>query len=244
METEQYDSAFEADLLEVVEAILFVSDDPVPPATISTVYAEVTGGKEPTDAEVESAMGLLNKAYAESGRIFRIHRWGGGFQIATEPRVDPFLRALVDSERVRKLSRTLLETLAVVAYRQPISKPEVDSVRGVDAGYALRKLLELSFVEIVGRSDTVGRPLIYGTTEQFLVQFGLDSLEDLPKLKELDELLKDPDLQIPRDSDLDISRGSENATPASTEANRYEDEATKKQQSPSEANQQNGAETD
>jgi len=233
MEVEHTDVVLEADLLEVVEAILFVSDDPVPANAIAASYGEVTGDKGPSDAAIEGAVNRLNEIYAESGRIFRIHRWAGGFQMATEPRVDPFLRVMLESQRVRKMSRSLLETLAVVAYRQPISKPEVDSIRGVDTGYALRKLLEQGFLEIVGRSDTVGRPLIYGTTDMFLVQFGLDSLEDLPKLKELDELMKDPDLQIPAEArDLPPETTSEQA-PVSDATEDHAEERETNTQSPS-----------
>lgn len=195
MEPDRLIPALEADLLEVVEAILFVSDEPVTARQIGSVYGEVTGQQPPDVATIEAAIERLNEVYLDTGRVFRIHRWAGGYQLATEPRVDPFLRAMFADRRVRKLSLSLLESLAIVAYRQPVSKPEIDAVRGVDAGYALRKLLELGFIEIVGRGEAIGRPILYGTTEKFLAQFGLNRLEDLPSLKELEELLADPEVQ-------------------------------------------------
>jgi segregation and condensation protein B len=106
--------------------------------------------------------------------------------------VAPFLKVFLDQKRSRRLSRSLLETLAVVAYKQPVTKPEVDFVRGVDSDYGLRKLMELDMVDVVGRSDAVGRPLLYGTSNTFLEKFGLRSLKDLPNLREVEEILNDP----------------------------------------------------
>ncbi len=209
--------ALEADLLEVVEAVLFVSDEPVHAETIAGVYGEVTGQAPPAPSLIEEGIERLNGLYASSGRVFRIRRWAGGYQIATEARVEPFLRVLFADRRVRKLSRSLLESLAIVAYRQPVSKPEIDAVRGVDASYSLRKLLELGFIEIVGRADAVGRPLVYGTTDRFLAQFGLDRLEDLPMLKELDELMNDPDVRKESMKYLSPDPGVEGFTEAGNE---------------------------
>ena len=90
------------------------------------------------------------------------------------------------------MSHSLMETLAIVAYRQPVTKPEVDFVRGVDSGYALGKLMERGVIDVVGRGDSLGRPLIYGTTDSFLEQFGLGDLDDLPNLREIEEILGDP----------------------------------------------------
>lgn len=109
----------------------------------------------------------------------------------TEP-MAPFVQSLFASESERRMSRSLLETLAVVAYKQPVTKPEVDHVRGVSSDYALRQLLDRGFVEISGRSETVGRPLLYATTDVFLDQFGLATLDALPQPREIEEILADP----------------------------------------------------
>lgn len=181
-----------ATLERVAEALIFAADEPVHAATVASVYASVTGSEEVDAAAVEEAVEALNRVYRETGRSFRIQAWAGGYRMATVREVAPFVRALVEAEEERRLSRSLLETLAVIAYKQPVTKPEVDFVRGVDADYALKKLLEKKFVAVVGRSDAVGRPLLYGTTDFFLEQFGLGALHDLPRPREIEQLLNDP----------------------------------------------------
>ena len=106
--------------------------------------------------------------------------------------VAPFVRALFEGEDEKRLSRSLLETLAVIAYKQPVTKPEIDHVRGVGSDYALRQLMERDFVAISGRGEGVGRPLLYATSERFLDQFGLADLGDLPSTREIEEILSDP----------------------------------------------------
>ncbi|RMF52572.1 MAG: SMC-Scp complex subunit ScpB [Bacteroidetes bacterium] len=179
-------------LERVCEAMIFAADEPLAPARIAAVYAEVTGEPRPPVSAIEEAVDRLNAAYEATERTFRIHRWAGGYRMATEPELAPYVRALFEDTRQRRLSRSLMETLAVVAYRQPVTKPEVDYVRGVDSDYALRRLLELNLIDVVGRSEAVGRPLLYGTTARFLEQFGLQSLGELPNLREVEELLNDP----------------------------------------------------
>ena len=179
-------------LERVTEALVFAADEPVMAATIAAVFTEVTGSEEVDAQSVEAAVESLNGAYRTAGHVFRIEAWAGGYRMATIREVAPFIRALVAAEEERRLSRSLMETLAVIAYKQPVTKPEVDFVRGVDADYALKKLLEKSFVTVVGRSDAVGRPLLYGTTDFFLEQFGLATLDELPLPREIEQLLNDP----------------------------------------------------
>lgn len=180
------------ELSPVVEALVFAADEPVTARRIADVYAGVTGAEAPSEADVRQTVDELNERYRATGRTFRIHAWAGGYRMATEPEVAPFLQRFFGGDRPRKLSRSLLETLAILAYRQPVTKPEIDFVRGVDADYALRKLLELGLADVVGRSESVGRPLLYGTTERFLELFGLANLDELPTLREIEELLADP----------------------------------------------------
>lgn len=177
---------------QTVEAIIFAADEPVPPHRIVDIVAEVTGNaRSPLDA-VESAVDQLNAEYAATQRPFRIQRWAGGFRMATEPSLDAFVRRLFVSEQETTLSRSLLETLAIVAYGQPTTRSEVEFVRGVNSEYALGKLLDIGLVDINGRADSLGRPLLYGTTARFLEQFGLNTLGDLPTLRDVRELLDDP----------------------------------------------------
>lgn len=176
---------------QAVEALVFASDVPLRAEDLVRTYADVTG-VELASTEADAAIERLNTAYQESGRAFRIHAWGGGYRMATIEPMAPFVQSLFASERERRLSRSLLETLAVVAYKQPVTKPEVDHVRGVSSDYALRQLLDRGFVEIHGRSETVGRPLLYTTTDLFLDQFGLASLDALPQPREIEDILADP----------------------------------------------------
>lgn len=182
----------EARLARAAEALIFAADEPVSAREVARVLEEVTGGEGASVAEIEAAVESLNRAYEEAGLVLRIEAWAGGYRMATVPEVAPYIRALLAREQERRLSRSLMEALAVIAYRQPVTKPEIDFVRGVDSDYALRRLLERDLVAVVGRSDGLGRPLLYGTTDVFLEQIGLASLEELPRPREIEELLNDP----------------------------------------------------
>lgn len=182
----------ERGLQRVVEALVFAADKPVAPAEIAEVYAQVTGEDEPAEQQIREAVERLNSFYEETDRSFRIEVWAEGFRMATVSSAAPFLKSYFNREQEQRLSRSLLETLSIIAYKQPVTKPEVDFVRGVDSGYAVNKLLEKGMVDVVGRSVSLGRPLLYGTTHFFLEQFGLSTTEDLPDLREIEEILDDP----------------------------------------------------
>jgi len=179
-------------LMQGIEALLFVADAPLSTEALAALW-ERAYGTRPEVGEIEQAIAALNDVYEQTGRVFRIYRWGGGFRLATVASISPLLQCYKQQEI--KLSQTLLETLAIIAYRQPITKPEIDHIRGVNSDYAIRRLQELELIEIKGRSDTVGRPLLYGTTRRFLEHFGLNSLNDLPELPELQQLLENPEIQ-------------------------------------------------
>ncbi len=179
-------------LMQGIEALLFVADVPLSVEEMATLW-ERAYGTRPSSEEVKAAIEALNRVYEETGRVFRIQRWGGGYRLATVAPVSPLLQHYKQPEA--KLSQTLLETLAIIAYRQPITKPEIDHIRGVNSDYALRRLQELELITVTGRSDTVGRPLLYGTTQRFLEYFGLNSLNDLPELPELKQLLENPEIR-------------------------------------------------
>jgi segregation and condensation protein B len=173
------------------EAVLFAAGEAVPPARLAEVASAVMGVVV-SEADVEAAVSDLAARCESEGRGVRVVRWGEGARMVSADEAAPFLRAYFEEMTTRRLSRSLLETLAIVAYRQPITKPEMDNVRGVDSGYAVRKLLDLRLVDVVGRSDALGRPLLYGTTDAFLDHFGLADLADLPTLREVEALLADP----------------------------------------------------
>ncbi len=184
-------SALDVTLRQVLEALAFAADEPVTPDQIAGVYAKVTGNRRPALADIEAAAGAANKVYTDAGIIFRLQHWAGGYCLSTTATVRDCLTEYLHTVRGRRLSRPLMETLAILAYRQPATKPEIDHIRGVDSDYTLRRLQEVGLADVVGRAETVGRPLLYGTTNAFLEEFGLGSLDQLPDLREIDELLAD-----------------------------------------------------
>ncbi len=169
----------ETSVESVVEAILFASDEPLTPARLVNV---VEAGSE---KQIRQCVKDLNKAYKQQGRAFRIEQIAGGYQMMTLPVYNHWLRKLLKARTDNKLSPAALETLAVVAYKQPVIRADLEAIRGVASGEVLRNLMYKSLVKIVGRAEVLGRPMLYGTTKKFLDTFGLNSLKDLPKVEEL-----------------------------------------------------------
>jgi len=162
------------DTLARVEAILFLAREPLNTRKIAQ-FASLADG-----TQARTLIRVLNQFYDQGGSAFRVEEVAGGFQLFTRAALSPWLRRLHRVEHGPRLSGPSLETLAVVAYRQPIPRSEVEAVRGVQCGDLLRQLMERDLVRIVGRSEELGRPFLYGTTKRFLEQFGLRRLEDLP----------------------------------------------------------------
>jgi segregation and condensation protein B len=163
--------------IDVVEALLFASDTPVEADRI----AEVLDLESPAVAR-EIVEGLRARLEAQ-GRALQVMEVGGGFRLVTRPDVAPWLVKLARSRTRSRLSRPALETLAIIGYRQPVSRPEVDAVRGVNSEAVLDNLLERRMIRIAGRKESPGRPFLYETTREFLVAFGLRDLGDLPKVE-------------------------------------------------------------
>lgn len=192
MELSRFDQVLaRADFDRAVEAMVFAAAEVLTAARIAAVLTEVMGLDVHAE-QVQEAVARLNAAYGHQERAFCIAEWAGGYRMATVPAVAPYVKALQQYSHRQRLSRSLLETLAVLAYRQPVTRPEVEFIRGVDAGYALQKLMEMGLADVTGRGASVGRPLLYGTTARFLELFGLRSLDDLPNLREVESLLNDP----------------------------------------------------
>ncbi|MXX96286.1 MAG: SMC-Scp complex subunit ScpB [Rhodothermaceae bacterium] len=191
-DNKQKASNAEVTLGMVLEALTFAAETPVSVGQICSVYAEVTASDVlPSEETVEEAVENLNASLEQEGRALRIQYWAGGLRMATTATVAPFLEAFFQREQARRLTRPLMETLAIIAYKQPSTKVEVDTVRGVDSGYAIRKLLSLDLLSIIGRADVPGRPILYTTTDRFLEEFGLSDLDGLPNLRQAEELLGD-----------------------------------------------------
>lgn len=186
--------AWERDELRAaVEALLFASDAPVSVAML----CDVLPGADET--LVGACIGDLKETYASRDGGLQIVRVAGGYHIRTRPEVSLWVERLLRKRRRMRLSQAALETLAIVAYKQPVTKVEMESIRGVDVGGVLGTLLERNLITIKGRSKGPGRPLLYRTTAEFLDHFGLDNLEDLPSLEELESLLAKRDEQAAED---------------------------------------------
>jgi len=176
-----------------LEAVLFVAREPLN----SRKLAHFAGLLDGTEAR--TLVRRLNEQFDASACAFRVEEVAGGFQLMTRTQFGPWLRRLIQIPVETRLSSPALETLSVVAYRQPVLRADVDAVRGVDCGELLRQLMERDLVRIVGRSDDLGRPYLYGTTKRFLQIFGLRHLEDLPRA----DILRAP--QIPAELPSDGS---------------------------------------
>ena len=163
--------------IDVVEALLFASETPVEADRIQEVL-DLPSARDARELVQELAARLDGQ-----GRALQIIEVGGGFRLVTRPEVAPWLVKLARSRTRSRLSRSALETLAIVAYRQPVSRPDIDAVRGVNSEAVLDNLLDRRMLRIAGRKDSPGRPFLYETTRDFLVAFGLRDLADLPKVE-------------------------------------------------------------
>ena len=178
----------------VIEALIFSSDDSLSAEEIIGAVKSIDGDEiELNKNDVDSTVDLLNQKYIENGNAFRILRIANGYLYATLEAFAKYVGYLSSERAKRRLSQAALETLSIIAYKQPITKPELESIRGVNSDYILTTLLEKNLITIKGRAETVGRPLLYGTTDEFLKYFGLNNLSDLPKPRELEEIMQDED---------------------------------------------------
>ncbi len=168
----------------IVEALLFASDAPLSATDLAR------GDESLDEDQVEAAVEALRSEYEATERAFQIYELGGGYQILTRPELAPYLERFDTVPQNARLSAPALEVLAVIAYRQPIGRAEVEEIRGVGSSGVLRTLLDRGVVEVVGRGEGLGRPLLYGTTGRFLEHFGFRSLEDLPRPEELAVVLR------------------------------------------------------
>lgn len=170
-----FDLADPKSKMQRVEAVLLISREPINTRQISKL-ANLSDG-----TEARTLIRLINRKYKEWGRAFQIHRVAGGYQLMTREPLAPWIRRLHGFQQESRLSEPALETLSIVAYRQPILRADIEQIRGVSCGEVLRQLMDRKFVKISGRSEELGRPFLYTTTKYFLKYFGLDKLEDLPK---------------------------------------------------------------
>ncbi len=178
----------------VIEALIFSSDDSLSPEEIIRAIKSIDGEEiEISKADVDTTVDQLNRKYEADNSAFRILRIANGYLHATTEQYAKYVGYLSSERAKRRLSQAALETLAIIAYKQPITKPELETIRGVNSDYILTTLLEKNLIAIKGRAESVGRPLFYGTTDEFLKYFGLNNLSDLPKPREIEEIMQDED---------------------------------------------------
>ncbi|HPP39774.1 MAG TPA: SMC-Scp complex subunit ScpB [Candidatus Kapabacteria bacterium] len=197
----------------IIEAIIFASDEIVsfktlykllitneslPPVEVGeknsdelTIDDEIAKSINFTPEILEEMIRDINQDLINTGRPYQIVNYANGYQFATLSHYGQYIYSFLKSKTKRRLSQASLETLAIIAYRQPITKAEVEQIRGVNSGEIINSLVEKNLVRIVGRKEVLGKPLLFGTTQDFLKIFGLRSLEDLPKLREIDEIAEE-----------------------------------------------------
>ncbi len=168
----------------VIEALLFSSDRPL---TLEQLKSILDGFET---SQIRAFLEELSSDYEKSNRGIRIVEVAGGFQMITAPDFAPFLKKLYKQRRVERLSKPALETLAIIAYKQPVTKLEIESLRNVDVGGVIKNLLDKSLIRIAGRKKAPGRPYVFGTTRQFLEYFGLNSLDELPKMEDFSKTME------------------------------------------------------
>jgi len=166
-------------LKQALEAVLFACDEPISVSRLHDILPEAA------PQEIKDTLGQLRAEYEQTGRAFALDEIAGGFQLLTRPQYADIISRLKKAKADRKLSGAALETLAIIAYKQPIKRVDVEAIRGAQSGEVIRALMERNLVKITGRDEVPGAPLMYGTTKDFLDTFGLKSVEDLPKPEEV-----------------------------------------------------------
>ncbi|HWW87798.1 MAG TPA: SMC-Scp complex subunit ScpB [Vicinamibacterales bacterium] len=177
-----------AELKAILEALIFASPEPLTPKGIEQLMAGEAGEHDYDASAIQAALAELKQDYERPGGLALVEV-AGGYQIVTRTDLHEWVRRLFHERATQKLSVQALETLAVIAYRQPITAIEVTEIRGVNTAGVLSTLLERHLVKIVGRKQVVGRPFLYATTKEFLIRFGLNDLTDLPRVEDMTEAL-------------------------------------------------------
>ena len=166
-----------------IEALIFCSEKPIKLAELKNCLTEMFEADVP-EKDVEEAILQIQAKYNDEQFPFQVIRSGGGYQFLTKPAYQASISILLKQQSKKRLSTSALETLSIIAYKQPVTKSEMEQIRGVNCDYSVQKLLEKELVEIKGKSDNIGRPLLYGTSEKFMDYFGINALKDLPTPKD------------------------------------------------------------
>jgi len=179
------------EIKRIVEALIFASDSPINESHIKNIIEELS------ISQIQKIVEELNAEYEEQQNAFQIARIGGGFQFVTRPQFSKYIKKYYKGRSKSRLSRAGLESLSIIAFKQPISRPEIDAIRGVNSDGVVRTLLERNLIYISGRSENLGRPLLYSTSSEFLKYFGINDISELPKPKEIEDLLGSTQEELP-----------------------------------------------
>ena len=174
-----------SDIKKIIESLLFVSDKPLLNREIKAVIKD----ELPENIKIEDIMKEIQQEYIQLNRSFELKFVADGWTFATKPEYSNWIKKLLKEKTILKLSPSAMEVLAIIAYKQPITRAEIDNVRGVDSGGVIDTLTDRKFIKIVGRKETLGRPLLYGTTQEFLRHFGLSHLSELPVIEAAKDVL-------------------------------------------------------
>jgi len=166
-----------------IEALVFCTDKPIKVEDIKACLSEMFEANVP-EQDITDALGQIEQKYLDDQFSFTIVKSGGGYHFLTKPAYQASIGILLKQQSKKRLSTSALETLSIIAYKQPVTKSEMEQIRGVNCDYAVQKLLEKELVDIKGKADTIGRPMLYGTSEKFMDYFGINSLKDLPTPKD------------------------------------------------------------
>ncbi|MBO7611776.1 MAG: SMC-Scp complex subunit ScpB [Elusimicrobia bacterium] len=203
------------DIKKIIEALLFVSDKPLLNREIKAVIKEDL----PENVKIEDIMQEMQQEYVQLNRAYELKFVADGWTFATKPEYSNWIKKLLKEKTILKLSPSAMEVLAIIAYKQPITRAEIDNVRGVDSGGVIDTLTDRKFIKIVGRKETLGRPLLYGTTQEFLRHFGLSHLSELPVIEAAKDVLPDQQeavQELPFDnqenSELPVADNTTNST--------------------------------
>jgi segregation and condensation protein B len=169
--------------LPIIESLILSSPEPLPARKISEIFNDISPG------DIGEIVELLNEKYTQNDSSFRIRQIAGGYQVYILESYSRYVEELLTRRRNVRLTRAALETLAIIAYRQPVTKTDIEMIRGVASDSVIHTLLERKLITLAGRAETVGRPLLYRTTDEFLKFFNLTKIEDLPRMEEIEELL-------------------------------------------------------
>ena len=166
-----------------IEALIFCSPSPIKVIDIKTCLSEMFNADVP-DEDIAGALQRLEEKFTAEEYSFQLYKAGGGYQFLTKPAYQASIGIMLKQQSKKRLSTSAMETLSIIAYKQPISKTEIENIRGVNCDYAVQKLLDKNLIEITGKADTIGRPMLYGTTPKFMEYFGINDLNELPVPKE------------------------------------------------------------